>query len=224
MKQRRGRGRVHEFVAPAGDRGVGELLDQHVGLAIGDAVPLAQSRPCRPPARGGSCRAGRPEEECVLALLDEARGGELVDHLAVHLLVEIEVDLDTWYLENDDPPDEIYWTPQYVSDPYGNNRFYRLEATLGGGGWVSTAPDLCRIAGTVLATHASAFAPETRDDIMKFVLPDRTYNGWATGNRAYLSISPDERVTAYCMTVYDFRGQSFELADAIDAILELFDV
>jgi hypothetical protein len=37
-------------------------------------------------------RAGRAEEEHVLAPLDEARGGEFVDELAVHLLVEVEVE------------------------------------------------------------------------------------------------------------------------------------
>jgi hypothetical protein len=44
------------------------------------------------PGRGGSCRAGRTEEESVLALGDEARGGEVVNEGAVHLLVEVEVE------------------------------------------------------------------------------------------------------------------------------------
>ena len=37
--------------------------------------------------------AGRAEEERVLALGDEARGGELVDEGAVHLVVEVEVEV-----------------------------------------------------------------------------------------------------------------------------------
>ena len=36
--------------------------------------------------------AGRPEEERVLVLGDEAAGGELEDEAAVHLLVEVEVE------------------------------------------------------------------------------------------------------------------------------------
>ena len=36
--------------------------------------------------------AGRSEEERVLVLADEARGGELEDERAVHLLVEVEVE------------------------------------------------------------------------------------------------------------------------------------
>ena len=36
--------------------------------------------------------AGRTEEERVFALGDEARGGELVDQRAIHLLVEIEIE------------------------------------------------------------------------------------------------------------------------------------
>ncbi len=36
--------------------------------------------------------AGRPEEEAVVVLGDEAAGGELEDEAAVHLLVEVEVE------------------------------------------------------------------------------------------------------------------------------------
>src|SRR3981081_755315 len=36
-------------------------------------------------------RAGRAQKEDVLALADEARGGQVVDERTIHLLVEIEV-------------------------------------------------------------------------------------------------------------------------------------
>jgi hypothetical protein len=41
--------------------------------------------------RGDFAGAGRTEEEDVLALGNEACGGELVDERAIHLLVEIEI-------------------------------------------------------------------------------------------------------------------------------------
>jgi hypothetical protein len=37
--------------------------------------------------------AGRAEEEHVLSLADEARGGELVNERTIHLLVEVKVEI-----------------------------------------------------------------------------------------------------------------------------------
>jgi hypothetical protein len=78
--------------ALAVDGGLGQFLEQHVRLAVQDAVALLDggvSDRLRDVALAG---AGRPEEERVLVLHDEAGGGELEDERAVHLLVEIEVE------------------------------------------------------------------------------------------------------------------------------------
>ena len=78
--QQRHGGEVGEIVlAGAVERGVGDLLEQGVGLAIEDAMALLDggaSDGLREMALAG---AGRAEEERVFALGDEAAGGELVD-------------------------------------------------------------------------------------------------------------------------------------------------
>ena len=79
-------------LACAVERGVGEFLEERVRLAVEDAIALLD--------RGAADRlgevalpgAGWPEKERVLALRDEAAGGELVDQRAIHLLVEIEIE------------------------------------------------------------------------------------------------------------------------------------
>ena len=68
------------------------FFEEHVGFAIEDAVALLD--------RGVSDRlremtlagAGWSEKERVLVLRDEASGRELEDELAIHLLVEVEVE------------------------------------------------------------------------------------------------------------------------------------
>jgi hypothetical protein len=62
-----------------------------MGFAIDDAIALLdRGAPdgLREMALAGAWRA---EQQGVLALLDEARGGELVDQHAVHLLVEVKI-------------------------------------------------------------------------------------------------------------------------------------
>ena len=81
-----------EVLARAVERGVGDLLEERVGLAVDDAVALLDRGAADGLGEVALAGAGRAEEERVLALRDEARGGELVDQRAVHLLVEVEVE------------------------------------------------------------------------------------------------------------------------------------
>ena len=83
---------VEVVLARAGEGGVGEFFEQRVGLAVDDAVALLDRRAADRLGEMALAGAGRAEEEHVLALGDEARGGELVDERAIHLLVEIEVE------------------------------------------------------------------------------------------------------------------------------------
>ena len=62
-----------------------------VGLAVEDAVALQDGGAADRLGEMTLARARRPEEEDVLALLDEAAGRQVVDERAVHLLVEIEI-------------------------------------------------------------------------------------------------------------------------------------
>ena len=78
-EQRHG-GQVGEDVlAGAVERGVGELLEQHVRLAVEHAMALLDGGAADGLGEVALAGAGRAEEERVLALLDEAAGGELVD-------------------------------------------------------------------------------------------------------------------------------------------------
>ena len=73
-------GELREVVlAGAVERRLGEFFEQRVGLAIDDAVALLDGRAADRLGEVALAGAGRPEEEHVLALRDEARGGELVD-------------------------------------------------------------------------------------------------------------------------------------------------
>ena len=60
-------------------------------LAIDDAIALLDRGAADRLGEMALAGAGRAEEERVLALLDEAGGGEVVDQRAIHLLVEIEI-------------------------------------------------------------------------------------------------------------------------------------
>ena len=79
-------------LAGLGERGLGELFEQGVRLAIQHAVALLDGR--APDGLGEVALAGarRAEEEGILALRDEARGREFVDERPVHLPVEGEIE------------------------------------------------------------------------------------------------------------------------------------
>ena len=79
------------MLARAGERGLGEFFEQCMRLAIHHAVALQDGGAPDRVREVTLAGAGRPEEEDVVALGDEARGGELVDERPIHLLVEIKV-------------------------------------------------------------------------------------------------------------------------------------
>ena len=79
-------------LARAGERCLGNLLEQDVGLAVEDAMALLDRGAADGLREMALAGAGQPEKEGVFAPLDEAAGGEFEDEGAVHLLVEVEVE------------------------------------------------------------------------------------------------------------------------------------
>jgi hypothetical protein len=91
-EQRHGRDRSDVVLPRAGELRVGEVFDERVRLAIEDAMALldhGEADRLRQVALAGARRA---EEQGIGVLRDPARGRQLEDHGAVHLLVEIEVE------------------------------------------------------------------------------------------------------------------------------------
>src|SRR5205807_4617732 len=82
----------HPLGARAGGRGIGELLEQRVRFAVEPAMALQDERAAEGLGEMTLARAGRAEEDDVLARGEEAAGGEREDEVAVHLLVEGEVE------------------------------------------------------------------------------------------------------------------------------------
>src|SRR5207244_8450579 len=80
------------LLARAADRGVRNLLDQGVRLTIDDAVALLDGGASDGLGEMAFPGAGRAEEESVLALSSEARGGQVVREGAGHRLVEVELE------------------------------------------------------------------------------------------------------------------------------------
>ena len=79
-------------LAGAGELGVGEFFEKHVGLAVADAVALLDDGEADGLGEMAFPRARRPEEQCVGMLGDEVAGGEFEDETAVHLLVEVAIE------------------------------------------------------------------------------------------------------------------------------------
>ena len=73
-------------------RGLGQIFEQLVGLAIPDTVALLDRGVADRLREMALAGAGRAEEERILPLLDEAARRQVVDQRPVHLLVEIEVE------------------------------------------------------------------------------------------------------------------------------------
>ena len=91
--------------------GVGEFLEEDVGLAVEDAMALLDHRDADRLGQVALPRAGRAEEESVLMLRDEAAGGELEDEVPIHLLVEVEVkgvDVLPWLPTQHNPAQHAY--------------------------------------------------------------------------------------------------------------------
>src|SRR5262249_9421466 len=79
-------------LAGAAELGVGQVIEQHVGLAVEDAMALLDDGDADGLRQVTLPGPGPAEEEPVLPLRDEAAGGELEDEGAVHLLVEVEIE------------------------------------------------------------------------------------------------------------------------------------
>jgi hypothetical protein len=80
------------LTAGAVESGLGELLDEHVGLAVGDGPALQDDGVSDGLGEVALAGAGRAEEERILGRGEEVSGGEVEDQGAVHLLVEVEVE------------------------------------------------------------------------------------------------------------------------------------
>ncbi len=79
------------LLARTGECGVSQLFEECVRFSIDDAVSLLNRRMTDRLREMTLARAGRSEKQHVLPLADEARRREVVDHGAIHLLVEIKV-------------------------------------------------------------------------------------------------------------------------------------
>ena len=79
-------------LAGVGERRFGEFFKEGVRFAVDDAVALLDGGPSDGLGEMALARTGRTDQECVFALGDEPRGGELEDEGAVDLLVEGEVE------------------------------------------------------------------------------------------------------------------------------------
>ena len=79
-------------LAGVGERGLCELFKESVRFAVDDAVALLDGGPADGLGEVALTGSGRTEQEGVLALGDEACGGELVDECAVDVLVEGEIE------------------------------------------------------------------------------------------------------------------------------------
>ena len=77
-----------------GEGRLGELLEEGVGFAVDDAVALLDRGAADGLSQMTLARTGRADQQSVLALGDEAGGGELEDEGAVDLLVEGEVEAE----------------------------------------------------------------------------------------------------------------------------------
>ncbi len=91
--QERDGGDVAEVVlAGARELGVRELIEEHVGLAVADAVALLDDGEADRLGEMAFPRARRTQKQPVGVLRDEVAGGELEDEAAVHFLVEVEIE------------------------------------------------------------------------------------------------------------------------------------
>src|SRR2546427_7183810 len=82
----------HALAAGAGEGGVGGFLEEGVGFAGQHAMALLDERAAEGLGEMTLAPAGRAEEDDVLARGEEAAGGERGEEVAVHLLVEGEVE------------------------------------------------------------------------------------------------------------------------------------
>ena len=85
--------RFHVLLARAVERGVGEFIEQDVRLAVEHAIALLNGSVADGLRQVTLAGAGRAEKQRVFMLVDEAAGGQVEDEAAIHLLVEVEVEV-----------------------------------------------------------------------------------------------------------------------------------
>jgi hypothetical protein len=73
--------------------GLGQLVEQHVGFAIEHTVALLNGRLADGLGQVALARATRSKEQCVFALADESASSQVVDQTAIHLGIEVEVEV-----------------------------------------------------------------------------------------------------------------------------------
>src|SRR5439155_22668627 len=83
----------HLLFASSIEHCIGEVLDERVGFTIEDAITLLNAGLTNSLGQMTLARTGRSLEQSVFVFSDEAGGGEVEDEAAVHLLVEVEVEV-----------------------------------------------------------------------------------------------------------------------------------
>src|SRR5688572_3755401 len=74
-------------------RCVGNVVEQHVGLAVDDAIALLDGRQANGLSQVTLTGAWRSQKQSVLMLGDELGCGQIEDQTAIHLLIEVEVEI-----------------------------------------------------------------------------------------------------------------------------------
>src|SRR5205823_13545036 len=97
-EKRNGRKQFHLFFAILIKRRVRKVIDEGVGFTIEDAITLLNGGLPDGLSKMTLSGARRPEEQGVFVFSDEVGGGEVEDKAAVHLLVEVEVEVIQYLL------------------------------------------------------------------------------------------------------------------------------
>src|SRR5208283_99294 len=74
-------------------RGFSQLIEQGVGLAVEHAVALLDGRLADGLSEVAFAGAGRPQKQSIFMAGNEGAGSQIKDQAAIHLLVEVEVEV-----------------------------------------------------------------------------------------------------------------------------------
>src|SRR5258708_28894942 len=92
-QQRHGGERLDELSARAVHDGIGQLVEQHMGFAIEHAIALLNGGLADGLRQVALAGAAGPEKQCVFALADEGTCGQVEYQAALHLGIEVEVEV-----------------------------------------------------------------------------------------------------------------------------------
>ena len=84
---------LHVFFAGAVESGFGQFVEQGVGLAVEHAIPLLDSGVADGLGQMTLARAGWTEKQGIFVARDKGAGGQVEDQAAIHLLIEVEVEV-----------------------------------------------------------------------------------------------------------------------------------